>query len=45
MARKKDTSQKAVMRELMDTYHKESGTKIKDGTNVNSIMWDMMSGN
>ncbi|MFV0323577.1 MAG: IS256 family transposase [Bacteroides xylanisolvens] len=31
------------MREFMKSYLKESGNKIKDGTDVNSIMRDMMS--
>ena len=43
MARKKDTPQKAVLRELMSSYLKENNVKIKDGTDVNSIMRDMMS--
>lgn len=43
MARKKDTPQKAMMRELMQSYLKENDVKIKDGTDVNSIMRDMMS--
>lgn len=43
MARKEDTPQKAMMRELMQSYLKENDVKIKDGTDVNSIMRDMMS--
>lgn len=43
MARKKDTPQKAMMREFMQSYLKENDVKIKDGTDVNSIMRDMMS--
>ena len=43
MARKKDTPQKAALRELMSSYMKENNVKIKDGTDVNSIMRDMMS--
>ena len=43
MARKKDTPQKAALRELMSSYLKENNVKIKDGTDVNSIMRDMMS--
>ncbi len=43
MAKRKDTPQKAAMREFMNSYLKESGNKIKDGTDVNSIMRDMMS--
>ena len=41
MARKKDTPQKAAMRDFMNAYLKEN--KVKDGTDVNSIMRDMMS--
>lgn len=40
---KKDTPQKAALRELMSSYMKENDVKIKDGTDVNSIMRDMMS--
>ena len=43
MARKKDTPQKAALRELMGAYLKENNVKVKDGTDVNSIMRDMMS--
>ena len=43
MARKKDTPQKVVLRELMSSCMKENNVKIKDGTDVNSIMRDMMS--
>lgn len=43
MARKKDTPQKAALREMMDNYLKENHIKVKDGTDVNSIKWDMMS--
>ena len=43
MARKKDTPQKAMMREFMQNYLKENDVKIKDGADVNSIMRDMMS--
>ena len=43
MARKKDSSQKAALRELMGNYLKENNVKVKDGTDVNSIMRDMMS--
>ena len=43
MARKKDTPQKAMMREFMQSYLKENDVKIKDGADVNSIMRDMMS--
>ena len=43
MARKNDTPQKAAMRELMKGYLKQNDVKIKDGTDVNAIMRDMMS--
>lgn len=43
MARKKDSPQKAALRELMENYLKENNVKVKDGTDVNSIMRDMMS--
>ena len=38
MARKKDTPQKAALREMMGNYLKENNVKVKDGTDVNSIM-------
>ena len=43
MAKKKDTPQKAALREMMGNYLKENNVKVKDGTDVNSIMRDMMS--
>lgn len=43
MARKKDTPQKAALREMMGSYLKENNVKVKDETDVNSIMRDMMS--
>ena len=43
MARKKDSQQKAALRELMGNYLKENNVKVKEGTDVNSIMRDMMS--
>ena len=43
MARKKDTPQKAALREMMGNYLKENNVTVKDGTDVNSIMRDMMS--
>ena len=43
MARKKDSPQKAALRELMGNYLRENNVKVKDGTDVNSIMRDMMS--
>ena len=43
MARKKDSPQKAALREMMGNYLKENNVMVKDGTDVNSIMRDMMS--
>ena len=43
MARRKDSPQKAAMREMMRDYLKNNDISIKDGTDVNSIMRDMMS--
>ena len=43
MARKKNTPQKAALREMMGNYLKENNVTVKDGTDVNSIMRDMMS--
>ena len=43
MARKKDTPQKAALREMMGNYLKENNVTVKDGADVNSIMRDMMS--
>ena len=43
MARRKDSSQKAAMRKMMRDYLKNNDISIKDGTDVNSIMRDMMS--
>ena len=43
MARKKDSPQKAALREMMGNYLKENNVTVKDGTDVNSIMRDMMS--
>ena len=41
--RKNDTPQKAAMREMMQGYLKNNDISIKSGTDVNSIMRDMMS--
>ena len=38
MARKKDTPQKVALREIMGNYIKENNVKVKDGTDVNSII-------
>lgn len=44
MARRKgDSPQKAAMREMMGNYLKDNHISIKDGTDVNSVMRDMMS--
>ena len=43
MARKKDSPQKAALRKMMNAYFKDNEVSIKDGTDVNSIMRDMMS--
>lgn len=43
MARKNDSPQKAAMRELMRDYLKNNDISIKSGTDVNSVMRDMMS--
>ena len=43
MAIRKDSPQKAAMREMMRDYLKNNDISIKDGTDVNSIMRDMMS--
>ena len=42
MARRKDSPQKAAMREMMRDYLKNKDISIKDGTDVNSIMRDMI---
>ena len=41
--RKSDTPQKAAMREMMQEYLRDNDISIKSGTDVNSIMRDMMS--
>lgn len=43
MARKNDTPQKVAMRKMMSSYLKQNDVKIKDGTDINAIMRDMMS--
>lgn len=40
---KKESSQKAAMREIMYDYLKNNGISIKDNADVNNIMRDMMS--
>ena len=42
MARRKDSPQKAAMREMMRDYLKNNDISIKDGTDVNNIMSRMM---
>jgi len=43
MARKNDSPQKAAMKEMMRDYLKNNNISIKNGTDVNSVMCDMMS--
>ena len=43
IAREKDSPPKAALRKMMDSYLKENNVKVKDGSDVNSIMRDMMS--
>ncbi|GFI47338.1 hypothetical protein IMSAGC019_02662 [Lachnospiraceae bacterium] len=43
MARKNESSQKAAMREMMRGYLKDNDIRIKDGTDANAVMRDMMS--
>ena len=43
MARRKESPQKAAMRGMMKGYLKENDISIKDGTDVNAVMRDMMS--
>ena len=43
MARKNESPQKAAMREMMRGYLKDNDIRIKDGTDVNAVMRDMMS--
>ena len=43
MARRKESQQKAAMWEMMRGYLKENDISIKDGTDVNAVMRDMMS--
>ena len=38
MEKKKDSPQKAALREMMGNYLKENNVKINDGIDVNSIM-------
>ena len=43
MAGKNESPQKAAMREMMRGYLKDNDIRIKDGTDVNAVMRDMMS--
>ena len=43
MARKNESPQKAAMRNMMRSYLKDNDISIKDGTDVNAVMRDMMS--
>jgi len=43
MARKNDSPQKAAMREMMRDYLKNNDISIKNGTDVNAVVRDMMS--
>ena len=43
MARKNESPQKAAMREMMRSYLKNNDISIKNGTDVNAVMRDMMS--
>lgn len=43
MARRNESPQKAAMREMMRDYLKNNDISIKSGTDVNSVMRDMMS--
>ena len=43
MAGENDSPQKAAMREMMHDYLKINDISIKSGTDVNSVMRDMMS--
>ena len=43
MTRRKDSPQKAAMREMMRDYLKNDDISIKDGTDVNSIILNATS--
>ena len=43
MARKNESPQKAAMREMMHSYLKDNDISIKNGTDVNAVMRDIMS--
>ena len=41
--KKNEIPQKAAIREMMRGYLKDNDIRIKDGTDVNAVMRDMMS--
>ena len=43
MARKNESPQKAAMRKIMQEYLKSNDISIKNGTDVNAVMREMMS--
>lgn len=43
MTRKNESPQKAAMREMMSEYVKNNNLSVKNGTDIKSIMRDMMS--
>lgn len=43
MARKNKSPQKAAMRKMMRSYLKKNDIRIKNGTDVNAVMRDIMS--
>ncbi len=42
MARRKESPQKAAMREIMREYLKENDVSVKDGADFNAVMRDMI---
>lgn len=43
MTKRKESPQKKAIRELMQDYLKNNRIKVKDGTDLNSVMRDMIS--
>lgn len=43
MVKRKESPQKAAIKEMIHDYLKNNDINIKDGSDVNSIMWDMIS--
>lgn len=43
MSGKNESPQKAAMREMMRSYLEDNDTSIKNGTDVNAVMRDMIS--